>query len=273
MKRYFPSFHNNRGVALLIVLLVTALLIALIFEFAYATRVSLRAAVNFRDSQRAYFLARAAVNVFAKYQTLQDNIPQGEWGVVPIVSEGDTELRIRWEDERGKINISKVIKDNDAYKRLGQFFDIREVSQDVLFKMTEKMDFRLITELHQVMSDEEFQKAKDYLTVYLGLETDQGKTINVNTASLEVLRSLLRSLGKDDGPADSIVNRRNNSGPFETSGDLDSISGIDTATKGYFTTASNIYKVYAYATVGGYTRQIEAVITRGSTTPLYWRVM
>ena len=43
---------NERGVALIIVLLVTALLIALIFEFAYGTRISLRAAVNFRDSQR-----------------------------------------------------------------------------------------------------------------------------------------------------------------------------------------------------------------------------
>ncbi len=45
--------RNDRGVALLVTLLITALLIALIFEFAYATRISLQGAVNFRDGQRA----------------------------------------------------------------------------------------------------------------------------------------------------------------------------------------------------------------------------
>ena len=75
---------NERGVALLIVLLVTALLLALIFEFAYGTRVSLRAAVNSRDSQRAYFLARSGVNFAGallsdnlKNNKLQDNRTEG----------------------------------------------------------------------------------------------------------------------------------------------------------------------------------------------------
>ena len=57
---------NERGVALLIALLVTTLLIALVFEFAYGTRVSLRAAVNFRDGQRAFYLARSGVNFAGK---------------------------------------------------------------------------------------------------------------------------------------------------------------------------------------------------------------
>ena len=54
---------NEHGVALIIVLLVTALLIALIFEFTYGTRVSLRAAVNYRNSERAHYLARSGVNM------------------------------------------------------------------------------------------------------------------------------------------------------------------------------------------------------------------
>jgi type II secretory pathway component PulK len=189
MKRFFPSFHNNRGVALLIVLLVTALLIALIFEFAYATRVSLRAAVNFRDSQRAYFLARSAVNVFAKYKDLQDNIPQGEWGVVPIVSEGDTELRIRWEDEMGKINITDVSTNQVTRERLGRLFELPGINVDVtivdrmVVRVKEKGAFALITELHEIMSDEEFDKVKDYLTVYAS------NKINIYTASEVVLKS------------------------------------------------------------------------------------
>ena len=59
--------RDDRGVALIIVLLVTALLIALIFEFAYGTRISLRATVNFRNSQRAYYLARSGVNFVGRF--------------------------------------------------------------------------------------------------------------------------------------------------------------------------------------------------------------
>ncbi len=267
MKRYFPSFQNNRGVALLIVLLVTALLIALIFEFAYATRVSLRAAVNFRDSQRAYFLARSAVNVFAKYKDLQDNIPQGEWGVVPIVSEGDTELRIRWEDERGKIYIKGYLSDKDTVAWLTELFRIRGVDQGILTTMQveyQGKQIQLLTELHQVMSDEDFGKVSGFLTVYSGQ-----KSVNVNTASDDVLKSM----GID--PALILAGR-----PYSTK---DNITGIDTVmtagnqnVKNFLDVTSTVFTVYAYATVGGYTRQIEAVITRGSTTgsttPRYWRV-
>jgi type II secretory pathway component PulK len=84
---------NDRGVALIIVLLVTALLIALIFEFAYGTRISMRSAVNFRDSQRAYYLARSGVKFAGlllsdnlKKGKLQDQIEQRDWQVVPLMT-------------------------------------------------------------------------------------------------------------------------------------------------------------------------------------------
>jgi type II secretory pathway component PulK len=256
MKRFFPSFHNNRGVALLIVLLVTALLIALIFEFAYATRVSLRAAVNFRDSQRAYFLARSAVNVFAKSKDLQDSIPHGEWGVVPIVSEGDTELRIRWEDENGKIDINMT---NSSLLDIwmGELFSQQGVDQSLLERLRGLKKERgntipLITDLHLIMSDEEFNKIQSYLTVY------STKQINVNTASEVVLKSVLR----DKTPsAETVLTNR-------------PLLGLsDDINNSNFTITNSVFKVYAYATVGGYTRQIEAVVNRGSTTPRYWRVM
>ena len=106
------DLHKNRGVALLIVLLVTALLIALIFEFAYGTRVSLRGAVNFRDSQRAYFLARFGVTAFTKYgDELRKGIPQGQWQPLPPMRATDTEVSVKWEDETGKIRINDVKTD------------------------------------------------------------------------------------------------------------------------------------------------------------------
>jgi type II secretory pathway component PulK len=264
------SWTNNRGIALLIVLLVTALLIALIFEFAYATRISLNSAVNFRDSQRAYFLARAGVYAFIKYtDMLTGNIPQNEWGVVPIISEGDTQVRIKWEDEQGKISIPVVVQGNDAYKRIQQLFDIKSVSQDVLDNgIVEKKSFYLLSELHQVMSDEDYNKVKDFLTVAPVMK------ININTASREVLQSLCKSLGKDDSVVGLIINRRNDQ-LFTSTSEITNMPGMESLAlvASYLDVTSNTYKVNSYATVGGYTRQVEAFIQRGSTIPLYWRAL
>jgi type II secretory pathway component PulK len=262
------SRGNNQGIALLIVLLVTALLIALIFEFSYATRISLNSAVNFRDSQRAYFLARAGVYAFISYtDKLTENIPQNEWGVVPIISEGDTQVRIKWEDEQGKIPIPTVVQGNDAYKRLQQLFDIKAVSQDVLDNgIVEKKTFYLLTELHQVMSDEVYDKVNDFLTVAPATH------ININTASREVLQSLCRSLGKDDSVVGLIINRRSDQ-PFASTSEITNMPGMEPLVASYLDVTSNTYKVYSYATVGGYTRQVEAVIQKGNKIPLYWRAL
>lgn len=260
------SWTNNRGIALLIVLLVTALLIALIFEFAYATRISLNSAVNFRDSQRAYFLARAGVYAAMRYpDMLTKNIRQRELVLLPFLSEGDTRVWIAFEDEQGKISIPLVVKGNDAYKRLQQLFDIKAISQDVLDTgIVEKKYFYLVSELHQVMTDEDYVKVKDLLTVVATTK------ININTASLEVLQSLCRSLGKDDSVAGLIINRRNDQ-LFTSTSEITNMPGMEPLVASYLDVSSNIYKVYSDATVGGYTRKIEAIFQTGSTAPLYWR--
>ncbi len=268
MKRY--PIGNNRGVALLITLLVTALLLALIFEFAYGTRVSLRAAANFRDSQRAYFLAQSGVYVFAKYKELQDNLPQGEWGVVPVISGGDTELRIRWEDEAGKIKITDV-KTNKATQTIMKtlFETVKGIDVAVMDRITDSTSdiykLSLLTCLHQYMSDEDYNK------VYNDLTVSPVDKININTASADVLQSL----GLSAGTAGLIIETRQKTPytavPSTIFGDL-TINGLNVSN--YLTAApSNIYKVYSYATVGGYTKQIEAIIYKDSSQVLYWRAL
>lgn len=267
---------NNRGVALLIVLLVTALLTALIVEFAYGTRVSLRSAVNFRDSERAYFLARSGVNFAGallsdnlKKGKLQDNLEQREWQVVPIVSTGDTELRFRSEDEGGKISISTVVKENDAYKRLVKLFEILAINQDALDQIipspTDSGKFYLITELHQFLSDEEFGKIKDLVTV------SPVSKININTAPSEVLQSI----GLSPELAGMIVERRN-SEPFKKLDEVNAFLGPDKAyIVALLDVTSNVFKVNSFATVGGYTKQVEAVIERtvSGFNVKYWRAL
>jgi general secretion pathway protein K len=267
---------NDHGVALLIVLLVTALLTALVVEFAYGTRISLRSAVNFRDSQRSYFLARSGVSFAGallsdnlKKGKLQDNLEQRDWQIVPIVSTGDTELRIRWEDEGGKISISTVFKGNDAYKRLGKLFEILAINQDALERMVEsKKNIYLTTELHQVLSDEEFAKLKDFVTV---VPLDK---VNVNTAPSEVLQSL----GLSAGMAGMVVEKRNTE-PFKLQNEVNAFLGNEnTMVAGRLSVTSDVFKANSFATVGGYTKQVEAVITRTTDAynPFkisYWRAL
>ena len=272
---------NDRGVALIIVLLVTALLIALVFEFAYGTRISMRAAVNFRDSQRAYYLARSGVNgigLLLSYD-LKQNLPQNdleqlEWTVPPIPLAADSELRVRWEDESGKINVSILTKGSDGYNRMSMLFDIQGISQETLDKisawmMEKQRNLYLVTELHQFLSDEEFGKVRDFVTT-----TQSTNKININTAPAKVLQSL--GLAATD--ANRIVELRKEqpySDASATARKIDTAPGMTTFIHGQLTDTSNIFKIYSYAKVGGYLKQAEAIITRSATgfSVNYWRVL
>ena len=264
------GMRNNRGVALIIVLLVTALMIALIFEFAYGTRVSLHAAVNFRDSQRAYFLARSGFGVFARFPELRSYILQGELGTVPYVSEGDRELRMLWEDESGKITVAAIAKGNDAYNRLTKLFDILQNDHDKLDQMStwmmeEQRGLSLITELHRFLNDEEYGKVAGFLTVHT-----TGK-ININTASSKVLQCL----GLSAPDADSIVESAKRE-PFDPGKKpINNAPGMTPLIAGQLVVSSNVFKVSSIATVGGYTKQIDAIMTLNvpGFTVNYWRAI
>ena len=267
----FGPVRGDRGVALLIALLVTTLLMALIVEFAYGTRVSLRAAVNLRDGQRAYYLARSGVNFAGKVLAenlknlkYQANLEQREWQVVPIVSEGDTELRVRWEDEAGKIGIANVGTGQPSLRRLEKLFEIKGISTEVLDRIKEKRSFRLLGELHQVMSDEELGKIRDAVSVYAPVQVD------INTASADVLQSL----GLSASLASLIMERRGRE-PFDTREKINAFPGMDTNTAGMLDVTSNVFTVHSHAIVGGYTKQAEAVLTRnsGGFTVQYWKIL
>jgi general secretion pathway protein K len=263
--------RNDRGVALLIAILVMTLLLALIFEFAYGTRVSLRAAVNFRDSQRADLLVRSGVNLAGrlladnlKRGKRQDNLEQREWQVMPIGSAGDAELRVRWEDEAGKINIVNLSAGQPSLVRLERLFGLKRVDLEVLDRLREQRVLRMTGELHRFMKDVDFEKVRESVTVF------GSDSININTASSDVLQSL----GISEAQASMIIEGRK-SEPFPAKDRVPGISGIDPITSSRFVFTSDVFLVQSHATVGGYTKQAEAVIRRnaGGFTILYWRIL
>jgi general secretion pathway protein K len=276
------KISRERGVALIIVLLVTALLIALVFEFAYGTRISLRGATNFRDSQRAYYLARSGVHFAGlllsdnlQKKKLQDNLEQRDWQAVPLMTaDPDVTLQVRWEDESGKINIENVSKGySDAYNRLSLLFTKVKIEQSILDQISQWQQektrkFYLVTELHRFLSDEDFSKIQDDVTL-----APIGTKININTASADVLQSL----GLDAGMVSSIIDKRKDE-PFTTDEKIVAFLGPTLNTQaGMLGTTSDYFKVNSYATAGGYTAQVEAVIHRLSggagADILYWRVL
>lgn len=264
-----PMPRGERGVALLIVLLVTSLMIALIFEFSYATRISLNSAINYRDGQRAYFLARSGIYAFIKYgNQLRDTyIPQGVWGVVPMISDGDTQVLIKWENEQGKIPMRIVTKNSDAYNMLTQLFSIKQVDQDILDnQIVEKRNFYLLSELHTVLKEEDYLKIAPYVTV----SPVPPRKININAASAEVLQSLCRSLGKDDGVVGMITSKRSRK-LYASAAEIIETPGMDSLVATYLDVTSSYFKVYTYATVNGYTKQVEAVVN--GNTISYWRAL
>jgi len=235
------------------VLLVTALLIALIFEFSYATRISLNSAVNFRDSQRAYYLARAGIGAFTKYgDQLRKIIPVNEFQPVPGIEEN---VLLKWEDQRGLINI------NTSPDWMGNLFSNKGISTDVLTKIAdlkkERGAFRFVSELRAVMSDEDYAKVAPFLTV------DSDGKINLNTASGDVLSSVLPD--KPQAVSTILNTRRDRQITSWADAGLDQRT-TNPAVLNMLVGDSTFFRVSSYATVGDYTKQVEAVFQGGSSS-------
>ena len=108
-----PRRPRNRGMALLLVLVIVTLLTSLLMELAFSTLVDMRLTETFRDTTRAYYLARGGVNA-GRMLLQQDrnsfDAPQETWsqGIVnyPV---GDGTVTIAIEDLDGRLAINELV--------------------------------------------------------------------------------------------------------------------------------------------------------------------
>ncbi|MCZ7583497.1 MAG: type II secretion system minor pseudopilin GspK [Deltaproteobacteria bacterium] len=118
---------NRRGIALIIVLMVTAILTVVVLEFAQSTRINFYIAANIKNGMRAYYLAKSGVQVAAGalLKDGQDNKEDHlyeEWanpllGYIPI-SETET-VSVTITDESGKFNLNNLVSTGG---RVNQFY-------------------------------------------------------------------------------------------------------------------------------------------------------
>jgi general secretion pathway protein K len=149
---------DERGVALLLALLVLALLVALILEFDAEARREYREAAAFRDNFKAGLLTRAAVQA-ARAVLQQDFLRDKQAGetydsptdlwAVPIKNYaiGDGLLSAQIEDERGKLNLNDLAANpGDALQRttkilrIKRLFELLQISPDLVDALVDWVD-------------------------------------------------------------------------------------------------------------------------------------
>jgi len=179
------SLGNQRGAVLLLVLVVVALLSALLTDWAFSTLVDLRLTETFRDSNRAYYLARGGVEVGR--QLLRDDnngydAPGEMWGVgipsYPVSDEATISIRIV--DEDGRFNLNKVV-DN-----LGE--NPNPLMRDRLR--------RLLTQLEIDDPDALSDALIDWI--------DRNQTTSPRGAENSWYQGLVSPLASKDGPLDTV---------------------------------------------------------------------
>jgi len=109
--------RGNRGMALLLVLVIVALLTSLLTDLAFSTMVDMRLTETFRDSTRAYYLAKGGINAGRmilqsdtnSYDSLDETWSKGVINY-PV---GDGFVNILIEDQDGKLAINGLVTNNN----------------------------------------------------------------------------------------------------------------------------------------------------------------
>ena len=148
---------DERGVALLLALLVLALLVALILEFDTDARREYRDAAAFRDNFKATVLTRAAVQA-ARAVLQQDHLRDRQTGQVydattdlwafPIekYAIGDGLMTAQIEDERSKLNLNDLAAGVDPnvkktkMLRLKRLFNLLQINPDLVDAIADWVD-------------------------------------------------------------------------------------------------------------------------------------
>ena len=149
---------DERGVALLLALLILTLLVALVLEFDAEARREYREAAAFRDTFKANMLTRAAVQA-ARAVLQQDFLREKQTGetfdgltdiwALPIrnYTIGDGLLNAQINDERGKFNLNDLaasagdeLQQKTKIQRVKRLFELLQLGPDLADSLIDWMD-------------------------------------------------------------------------------------------------------------------------------------
>jgi general secretion pathway protein K len=149
---------DNKGVALVLVLVVIALLVSLVVDFTYTMQVDMTLAANQRDEIKALYTARSGVEV-AKLLLLEDEMEkdEGEYDALdeewahfeehPGFIDEDDEGRFHGtiKDEESKFPIHLLVNDQgvvvpDRFDQLGRLFALLDINLELIDAIVDWLD-------------------------------------------------------------------------------------------------------------------------------------
>lgn len=287
---------NEKGFALVLTLVVTALMVAVTTELIHQIYVDTALSRGFRDGQQASLLAESGITGGLKYLQLTLSSSQTySMPGAPLKQDDETgSIEITWTEESGKINLNDYVGsngkiDNDIdkmLKRLGKQLNIPDTVWSALADWLDADDLPLsgggetsyyktlkqpysarngklatVTELSLIRGFTQgvVAKLQPFVTVY-SIQAGVRAKININAAPKEVIIALNDQIS--DSMAQRVIEERKLH-PFKQVSDLSSISGFSSlsmALQGFATTKGDIFRIISIARVSDTTRTVEAVV-------------
>jgi general secretion pathway protein K len=299
---------SERGMVLLLVLLVIVLLSTLLIEFSFSTLVDLRLAETFRDTARATYLARGGVHVGQALRQEDDNgydaLDEAWAQGVPGYPVADGTVDIAMEDLSGRIDLNRLVSSQgnidvpvrDRYRRLlvgfgvdqpdaliATLIDWLDADSDLEPEGEEGGRYAAASPPYRCKNGpldtiDELLLVQGYDSALLArlrrhVTAYGSERINVNTASREVLMALADEMTE---PVVEAILAARQKQPFTRIEALKTLPGMETLYGFiylYLDVRSDRFRIMATGTVNDGRRQIEAIVTRAGDRVLYQRVL
>jgi general secretion pathway protein K len=299
---------SEKGIALILTLLITAILVILVVETNYSTQVDVRIAGNSRNDLQASYFATSGVNIAISYlkydgqNTETDNLTEDWAKSYPPLPIGEGFVQVMIEDENGKIHVNRAMKANGEvdpviYDALSRLFQGEEVDIGILNSIIDWIDpdddslpdgaedphygsldppyecknrpLDTLSELLMIKGVTDEVYGK--ISKHLTIYSD-GK-VNINTASKDVLVCLDDEI--DEALAEGIIQYREEK-PFDTKGELKEVveDEVYARIQSIIDVKSNAFSVVSIGRVERVEKVVRAVIDRegDKISYRYWRV-
>jgi len=300
---------GERGFALVITLLITALLVALTVEFVNEVFVDTSARQSFTDGQQASLLASSGLEAAIKLLQFGRSINPGYTSQADLeqlakllnIEDEKGTIKVTAEDESGKLNLNlawgdigppvapysdiavRLLKNNGlSLDLLNAVADWRDIDDIPLPSGAENPYYSTLKPPYtarngKLATVEELRLIKGFDSVafkrlrpYVTVY-DECTSININTAPEEIIASLADDMTAD--LAKSVIDYRKTH-PFQNINALMNVPGmtgkIVQGLHGFTSVKGTMYRIHSEASVNETMRVIEAVVNSGGQI-LYWR--
>lgn len=285
---------GEKGMALVLTLVVIAIITAVVVEFAYGVYINTSSLLNWQTNQRLSLASTSVVRLARK--TIMDNASRVSYtypGFVEMLYENPLEVQghvtLRVEDENSKFNLNKIVLPNGllddakykSFRRLLGALEIDPVLADTLVDWIDpdseprpggwetdakNAPLSSVDELLLVkgVSAEIYAKLSPYVTIF------GGGLVNINGAETPVLMSLSEKI--DRTLAERLMGYRETT-HFENPQDIQKVAGfetIGTGLMGQITVKGSAFRIISTATSGNIKRIIECAMDSGGVVK-YWK--